>query len=375
MPAAPADPAADPSPRLAANLGDAPGPGRPLRARRAPLPIPRLSNADLAPTTVAQRTWTTYNVASLWIGLAVCIPTYMLAAGLVEGGMSWWQALATILLGNLIVLVPMVLIAHAGHALRHPVPGARPRLLRHDGRPRAGPPARPGRPAAGSASRPGSAARRSTPCWRPPGPAGEQVPGGLVDRLRRLLAEEHVSSWCAAAARSSGWRPGPRRSSSSPASRSSPGPPSRAGGLGPMLARPEPVPDDRRVPPLLRPLAHRHGRLLGHARPQHPRPLPLRARPAGPGPRPAPRPADDDDAVLLHRRRRDLRLRRDLRRGDLGPGRAAGPARQPAGDPDLALRPADRHPDHQRGGQRRGAGQRLRQPVARADQLRRPAAC
>jgi NCS1 family nucleobase:cation symporter-1 len=87
-----------------------------------PPPDPRLSNADLAPTTVGQRTWTTYNIASLWIGLAVCIPTYMLAAGLVQGGMSWWQALLTIVLGNLIVLVPMVLIAHAGTRFGIPFP-------------------------------------------------------------------------------------------------------------------------------------------------------------------------------------------------------------------------------------------------------------
>jgi nucleobase:cation symporter-1, NCS1 family len=89
---------------------------------REPPSDPRLSNADLAPTPVSRRTWTTYHVASLWVGLAVCIPTYMLAAGLVDGGMSWWQAMLTILLGNLIVLVPMVLIAHAGTRYGIPFP-------------------------------------------------------------------------------------------------------------------------------------------------------------------------------------------------------------------------------------------------------------
>ncbi len=83
---------------------------------------PRLWNKDLAPTRVEQRTWTTYHMAALWVGLSVCIPTYMLAAGLVEGGMSWWQALLTILLGNLIVLVPMVLIAHPGTRYGIPFP-------------------------------------------------------------------------------------------------------------------------------------------------------------------------------------------------------------------------------------------------------------
>jgi NCS1 family nucleobase:cation symporter-1 len=87
-----------------------------------PPPDPELSNADLAPTRVAQRTWTTYHMASLWVGLSVCIPTYMLAASLVGGGMNWWQAILTIMLGNLIVCVPMVLIAHAGTRFGIPFP-------------------------------------------------------------------------------------------------------------------------------------------------------------------------------------------------------------------------------------------------------------
>ena len=87
-----------------------------------PPPEPGLSNADLAPTRVAERTWTTYNMASLWVSLSVCIPTYMLASGLVGGGMNWWQAILTIMLGNLIVCVPMVLIAHAGTRFGIPFP-------------------------------------------------------------------------------------------------------------------------------------------------------------------------------------------------------------------------------------------------------------
>ncbi len=85
-------------------------------------PDASLSNADLAPTTIAQRTWTTYHVASLWVGLSVCIPTYMLAASLVGAGMDWKQAIFTIMLGNLIVCVPMVLIAHAGTRYGIPFP-------------------------------------------------------------------------------------------------------------------------------------------------------------------------------------------------------------------------------------------------------------
>ncbi len=87
-----------------------------------PPPDPELSNEDLAPTRVAQRPWGTYHIASLWVGLSVCIPTYMLAASLVGGGMNWWQAVLTIMLGNLIVCVPMVLIAHAGTRFGIPFP-------------------------------------------------------------------------------------------------------------------------------------------------------------------------------------------------------------------------------------------------------------
>ena len=73
-----------------------------------------LWNPDLAPTRLHQRTWSTYNIAALWIGMSVVITTYTLASGLMQQGMKWWQALGTILLGNVIVLVPMVLNAHAG---------------------------------------------------------------------------------------------------------------------------------------------------------------------------------------------------------------------------------------------------------------------
>jgi NCS1 family nucleobase:cation symporter-1 len=79
-------------------------------------------NADLAPVPLTARTWGTYEIAALWIGMAVCIPTYMLAAGLVAGGMSWWQAVGTITLGNAIVLVPMMLTGHAGTKYGIPFP-------------------------------------------------------------------------------------------------------------------------------------------------------------------------------------------------------------------------------------------------------------
>lgn len=83
---------------------------------------PSLYNNDLAPVPLARRTWGIYNYASLWVAMSVCIPTYMLASGLIQKGMNWWQAIGTILLGNLIVLVPMVLNAHAGTKYGIPFP-------------------------------------------------------------------------------------------------------------------------------------------------------------------------------------------------------------------------------------------------------------
>ncbi|MDX6614141.1 MAG: nucleobase:cation symporter, family [Blastocatellia bacterium] len=81
-----------------------------------------LYNSDLAPVPVASRNWTTYNYAALWISMAHCIPTYMLSSGLISAGMNWWQALITILLGNLIVLAPILLNSHPGTKYGIPFP-------------------------------------------------------------------------------------------------------------------------------------------------------------------------------------------------------------------------------------------------------------
>jgi NCS1 family nucleobase:cation symporter-1 len=85
-------------------------------------PDPRLYNHDLAPTTLAQRTWGTYNYIALWFSMSMEVTTYMLASSLIAGGMNWKQAVSTILLGNLIVLIPMILNAHAGAKYGIPFP-------------------------------------------------------------------------------------------------------------------------------------------------------------------------------------------------------------------------------------------------------------
>lgn len=74
----------------------------------------QLWNEDLAPTNPAQRTWRWYHFAALWVGMVMCIPAYTLSASLIEGGMSAYQAVLTVFLANAIVLVPMLLIGHAG---------------------------------------------------------------------------------------------------------------------------------------------------------------------------------------------------------------------------------------------------------------------
>ncbi len=82
----------------------------------------RLYNDDLAPVPASRRTWGAGSYAALWISMSACIPTYMLASSLIGGGMNWWEAVLTIFLGNLIVLVPMILNAHAGTRYGIPFP-------------------------------------------------------------------------------------------------------------------------------------------------------------------------------------------------------------------------------------------------------------
>ncbi|HET6500349.1 MAG TPA: NCS1 family nucleobase:cation symporter-1 [Amycolatopsis sp.] len=88
----------------------------------SPIRGSRFANAELAPVPAGKRTWTTYNYFALWMGMAHNIPSYALAASLIALGMDWWQALVTITLGNLIVLVPMLANSHAGTKYGIPFP-------------------------------------------------------------------------------------------------------------------------------------------------------------------------------------------------------------------------------------------------------------
>ena len=89
----------------------------PLEGREA-----SLFNEDLAPIPHEKRKWGTWNYAALWISMSLCIPSYQLASGMIANGMNWWQAIMTMLLGNMIVLVPMILNGHAGAKYGIPFP-------------------------------------------------------------------------------------------------------------------------------------------------------------------------------------------------------------------------------------------------------------
>lgn len=83
---------------------------------------PELWNEDLRPCTLAEHSWGGVRYASLWVGMCLCLPTYSLASGMIALGMNWWESVLTILVGNLIVLVPILLVSHAGTRYGIPYP-------------------------------------------------------------------------------------------------------------------------------------------------------------------------------------------------------------------------------------------------------------
>src|SRR5712692_9622020 len=82
----------------------------------------QLANEDLLPVPPDRRTWNWWHIASLWIGMAICIPTYTLASGLVDQGWTWQAAVGAVVLGNLVVLLPIALNSHAGTRYGIPFP-------------------------------------------------------------------------------------------------------------------------------------------------------------------------------------------------------------------------------------------------------------
>jgi len=81
-----------------------------------------LWNDDLRPCTRAEHNWAGKRFSSLWIGMCICIPTYSLASGMISLGMNWWQAVLTVFTGSVVVLIPILLVAHAGTRYGFPYP-------------------------------------------------------------------------------------------------------------------------------------------------------------------------------------------------------------------------------------------------------------
>jgi NCS1 family nucleobase:cation symporter-1 len=80
-------------------------------------------NDDLAPTKIKDRTWNRFNIAALWVGMAICVPTYTLGGVLTAYfGLSVSEALLTILIANIILLVPLTLNAYPGTKFGVPFP-------------------------------------------------------------------------------------------------------------------------------------------------------------------------------------------------------------------------------------------------------------
>ena len=89
---------------------------------RAELSSSKYYNVDLAPTTIDQRTWTTYSITNLWIGMSICTPSLSLAAALIQLGVSPWLSVLNVALGNLLVLIPIQMNSHAGTKYGIPFP-------------------------------------------------------------------------------------------------------------------------------------------------------------------------------------------------------------------------------------------------------------
>ena len=280
---------------------------------------------------LSRRTWTTYNYAALWVSMAHCIPTYMLASGLMASGMNWSQALVTILLGNTIVLIPILLNSHPGTKYGIPFPvfaraaygtlGSNvPALMR----------ALVACGWFGIQAWIGGEALHTVfktiiPGWPTllgAGFAGHTTTEWLSFLLfwglniyiiyRGMDLLRAVENWAAPfvlvmTGALLWWAV------------------SRANGLGPLLSQPGKFHTSRRVPAGVHSVADRDDRLLGDAVAQHAGLHPLRPQPARADHRPGRRAADDDVAVCGdggddHQRDGD-----HLRRGDLGSGAAGRP--------------------------------------------------
>lgn len=76
--------------------------------------------ADRHPTKPGERTYTKWDMVSLWVSMVVNVPNYYFAASLVAAGASCLQGAAIVFASHAVVLLPILLAGHAG--ARHGVP-------------------------------------------------------------------------------------------------------------------------------------------------------------------------------------------------------------------------------------------------------------
>jgi hypothetical protein len=335
-----------------------------------------LFNVDLAPVPIARRTWTTYNYAALWISMAHCIPTYNLASGLISVGMNWWQALLTILLGNTIVLAPILLNSHPGTKYGIPFPVF-------------------ARAAYGTiGSNLPAILRALVACgwfgiqaWIG-GEALETLFEAVLPGWKTLLGgglfQGHTpSEWVsfllfwginvAIIYRGMDLLPESRelgRALRAAHDRR----PSRLGGAEGARLRSAPgaarqVPHVLGIFPGLRPVADGDDRLLGDALPEHAGLHAVRPKPAGAGDRPGLRATRDDVGLRGDGRPHHERDRADLRAADLGSDAARAAVSGPGGHRDLDVHRGRRDARRQHRGQRRFPRQRFRKRLPEGDPL------
>ena len=289
-------------------------------------------NDDLRPCSLAEHSWPGTKFAALWVGMCLCIPTYALAGGMIASGMSWWEAVLTILVGSIVVMGAILLVSHAGTKFGIPYPvfarlwfgtsGAHvPALARAV-------------IAAGwfginswfGGQALDAILTRVLPFWSAlavtfPLPAPQPFPAPLhlafsflifwaINVAIAMRGPQAIGRLAQIAAPLLGHF-GDRFAAVGARERARIRTDPRAAG---DLAR-------TRVLERVLPVGHRRDRVLGDARAQHPRLHALREVAARPDARPDHVDAADDGAVLVHRDRGDVGDRPALREGALEPGR------------------------------------------------------
>eukprot|EP01088_Endostelium_zonatum_P012276 TRINITY_DN2645_c0_g1_i1.p1 TRINITY_DN2645_c0_g1~~TRINITY_DN2645_c0_g1_i1.p1 ORF type:complete len:740 (-),score=173.43 TRINITY_DN2645_c0_g1_i1:67-2286(-) len=76
----------------------------------------------LNPPKTEHRTWKWYHIMFLFVSMVIDIPTYMLGSSLIGLGLPWWALLLIIIIGNIVITVPMLIVAGPGYKYGIPFP-------------------------------------------------------------------------------------------------------------------------------------------------------------------------------------------------------------------------------------------------------------